>query len=98
MTAVDAGAEDVQFSAGIAEIYTSLDDFHIVRNALEEAGYTLEEATVVYEPNAPLSLESSHTLQVMGLIEKLEELDDVESVYSTLDISEEALATLEAGS
>ncbi len=98
MTAVDAGAEDVQFSAGIAEVYTSLEDFQTVRNALEEAGYRLEEASVVYEPNAPLGLENAHTIQVMGLIEKLEELDDVESVYSTLDISEEALAALEAGS
>ncbi len=97
MTAVDAGAEDVQFSAEIAEVYTGLNDFQPVRSALEEAGYKLDEASVIYEPNASLSLEPSHTLQVMGLIEKLEELDDVESVYSTLDISEEALATLEAG-
>jgi YebC/PmpR family DNA-binding regulatory protein len=66
MTAVDAGAEDVQFSNGIAEVYTGLNDFQAVRSALEEAGYSFEEASVIFEPNAPLTLEPSHPASLVS--------------------------------
>ncbi len=95
MVAADAGADDIQFGE-VVEIFTELDDFQTVRNALEEAGIELEEATMVYDPNNPLELEHDQMLQVMNLIEKIEELDDVENVYSTLDITDEAIAAMEA--
>lgn len=95
LVAADAGAEDIQFNANGAEIYTELEVFQAVREALEEAGFKLSEASVIYDPNSPLQLEQAQALQVMSLIEKLEDLDDVQNVYSTLDIDEELMTALE---
>jgi YebC/PmpR family DNA-binding regulatory protein len=95
MVAVDAGAEDVQFGE-VTEIFTELDDFQSVRQSLEEAGIKMDEANVVYDPNNPLALPHNQVLQVMTLIEKIEDLDDVQNVFAALEISDEAIAAMEA--
>lgn len=95
LLAADAGADDVQFGE-TTEVYVSLDNFQAVRNTLEEAEFELEEATMIYDPDNPVALTPNDALQVMRLIEALEELDDVQDIYSTLDITDEALAALEA--
>ncbi|MFQ5422265.1 MAG: YebC/PmpR family DNA-binding transcriptional regulator, partial [Anaerolineae bacterium] len=87
---------DIEFGE-LTEIFTEADDFGAVRKSLEEAGIKLEEANLVYEPNNPMELDQSQTLQVMNFIEKIEDLDDVQNVYSTLEISDEAIAAMEAG-
>lgn len=96
LTAADAGADDIRIEDESAEIFTGLDSLQDVRSALEEAGYELEEVSVIYDPNNPISLETMPTIQVMKLIETIEDLDDVQNVYSTLEITEEAVASLEA--
>lgn len=95
LIAADAGADDVQFEDGEAEIYTDLDNFQDVRQALVDEGYDIAEASVIYDPNVPLALVKNQAVSVLKLIETLEELDDVQNVYSTLEISDEALAALE---
>jgi YebC/PmpR family DNA-binding regulatory protein len=95
LVAADAGAEDVQFENGLAEIYTGLDEFQTVRDTLEEAGYELDEATMAYEPKTPLSLDHRDAVQVMKVIEHLEDLDDVQNIYSALQITDEAIAAVE---
>jgi YebC/PmpR family DNA-binding regulatory protein len=95
LVAADAGAEDVQFDDGTAEVYTELDSFQNVRDTLEEAGYELDEATMIYEPTNPLSLERRLTVQVMKVIEQVEDLDDVQDVYSAITITDEAIAEVE---
>ncbi len=96
LVAADAGADDVQFIDGVAEVYTGLDSLQEVRAALEEAGYKLDEVSVIYDPDNPIALEISAALQVMRLVEALEDLDDVQNVYTALDLSEETMAALEA--
>lgn len=95
LVAADAGAEDIQFSE-MAEVYTELENFQAVREAIKDAGMEVEEASMVYEPNNAIELTESEALQVMRLIEIIEDLDDVQSVYSTLEISDEAIAAMEA--
>jgi YebC/PmpR family DNA-binding regulatory protein len=95
LIAADAGAEDIEFGE-ITEIFVELDDFQNVQLALEDAGIEMEEANVVYDPNAPIELSQGEALQVMNLIEKIEDLDDVQNVYSNLDVTDEAIAALEA--
>lgn len=95
MVAADAGADDVQFGE-TAEIYTPLDRFQEVQEALETASISIEEASVFYDPNNPVALDSGHAVQIMNLIEKLEELDDVQNVYSTLEVTDEAMTAMEA--
>ncbi|MCA9955754.1 MAG: YebC/PmpR family DNA-binding transcriptional regulator [Ardenticatenaceae bacterium] len=95
LVAADAGADDIQFGE-VAEVYTELENFQAVREAIKEAGMTVEEASMVFEPNNPIELTESDALQVMRVIEVIEDLDDVQSVYSTLEISDEAIAAMEA--
>ena len=96
MIAVDAGADDVVISEGEFEIYTSPDELHAVREALGKKGLKAEEAELSEVPKNEIELEPKETVQVMGLIEALEELEDVQQVYSGLHVSDEAIAELEA--
>jgi YebC/PmpR family DNA-binding regulatory protein len=96
MIAVEAGADDVQFAEEIVEIYTELENFQRVRSAIAEAGISLEDASVIYKANNSIELNERQTLQVMNFIEQLEELDDIQNVYATLEISDEAIAAMEA--
>jgi len=94
--ALEAGAEDVIFSEELAEIYTNPGDLQIVRQAFVDARRPIESAELSMVPKTYVSLSPADTLQVMNLVENLEELDDVAKVYANLDISEEALAAIEA--
>lgn len=96
MIAVDAGADDVQISEEWFEIYTPADELHAVSSALVNKGLTIAEAELSEVPKTEIELSPKETVQVMGVIEALEELDDVEQVYSGLNISDEAMAELEA--
>lgn len=96
LVAADAGAEDVDFDEDTPEIVTGLNHFATVRDTLEEMGYELDEATMIYEPKTPLALGQKQTVQVMKVIEQLEELDDVQNIYSALEVTDEALALVEA--
>ena len=94
MVAAEAGADDVQFGE-VAEIFVEVDDFRTVRQAVSEAGIVMEEANLIYDPNNPIELGQKEAVQVMSLVEKIEDLDDVQNVYLTLDITDEAIAALE---
>ncbi len=93
--ALEAGAEDVQYGEGVAEIYTLPGDLQTVRQAFLDARYQIEDAEVAMLAQTQVSLEPADTLQVLNLVETIEELDDVVKVDSNLEISEEALAQLE---
>jgi YebC/PmpR family DNA-binding regulatory protein len=94
--ALDAGAEDVQFTDDSAEIYTIPADLQGVRQAFQDARLPMESAELSLIPKTYVSLSPADTLQVMHLVEALEELDDVAKVYSNLEITDEALAAIEA--
>jgi YebC/PmpR family DNA-binding regulatory protein len=94
MMAVDAGAEDVEISDEFVEVYTEPGDLHWIREGLAGRGLHIDEAELSQVPKTLMTLAEKETLQVMGMIEALEELDDVQQVYSNLDISEEILATV----
>jgi YebC/PmpR family DNA-binding regulatory protein len=96
LVAAEAGAEDVRFEDGQAEVYTELEALHTVREALADAGYQIDEAELIYDPNNAVELASEEAVHVMKLVELLEELDDVQDVYTTLEISDEAIAAMEA--
>ena len=95
LVAADAGADDIQFGE-VAEVFVEVDDFHTVQKAIQDAGFKIEEANLIYDPNNAIELGQQEALQVMNLIEKIEDVDDVQNVYSTLDITDEAIAAMEA--
>ena len=94
--AAEAGADDVQFADEMAEIFIDLDDFQGVRDHLKSAGYQMAEANMIYDPNNPVELGMAESLQVMRFLEAVEDVDDVQNIYSTLDISDEAIVAMEA--
>jgi YebC/PmpR family DNA-binding regulatory protein len=94
MMAIDAGAEDIEVSDEFVEVYTLPTDLHAVREGLIESGLTVEGAELSQVPKTLMTIGEKETLQVMNMIESLEELDDVQQVYSNLEISEEILATV----
>ena len=96
LLAAEAGAEDVQFSDELTEVFTEKELFSDVRDAIQGEKIELEEANLIYDPNNPMDLPQDDALQVMKLIEALEDLDDVQNVYSALEISDEAIAAMEA--
>ncbi|MCA9986767.1 MAG: YebC/PmpR family DNA-binding transcriptional regulator [Anaerolineales bacterium] len=96
LLAADAGADDVDFSGEVTGVYSDPNNMSEVRNLLEENGFDLSEAKLIYEPNNTTSLGVQDSLQVLRVIERVEELDDVENVYSTLELTDEAMAAMES--
>ena len=94
--AVEAGADDVVFDDGYAEILGPVDAFKTISDQLHKAGIQAEEAELRMIPNQEIELNTDEAIKVMKIIEALEELDDVQNVYSNLNITDDALAELEA--
>jgi YebC/PmpR family DNA-binding regulatory protein len=96
--AVEWGADDVVFGDDLVEIFTEPDDFPTVREALERRGIQLESAEITMVPQTTIELNEKQAFQNMNLISTLEDLDDVQQVYSNLDITDELMAKFEARS
>jgi YebC/PmpR family DNA-binding regulatory protein len=94
--AVDGGADDVTSDAETIEIVAPVEAFKILIDKLHAASLQPEEAGLKMLPTQEVELPLDDTLQVMRAIEGVEELDDVQNVYSNLHISEEALQALES--
>jgi YebC/PmpR family DNA-binding regulatory protein len=93
--AVESGADDVAFSEELVEVFSDPDDFQRVREGLEHHGLSVESAEMTMMPKTTIALDEKQTLQNMNLISVLEELDDVQQVFSNLDISDEMMAKFE---
>ncbi|MBI3158987.1 MAG: YebC/PmpR family DNA-binding transcriptional regulator [Chloroflexi bacterium] len=94
--AVDAGADDVTFDDGWAELTGPPDAFKRISDRLRAAAIQAEEAELRHFPTNEIELGTAETVQVMRVIETLEELDDVNKVESNLSITDAALAEMEA--
>jgi transcriptional/translational regulatory protein YebC/TACO1 len=94
--AVEGGANDVENDGESIEIFAPVESFKTISDRLRAAGIQVEEAELKMIPNQEMELGVEDTLQVMRAIETLEDLDDVQAVYSNLRISEEAMAALES--
>ncbi len=93
--AVEGGADDVTFDDGVVEIIGAVDNFKAINDQLEAANIETDEAGLRMFPTNEIELNPSDTAQVLRVVEALEELEDVQNVYSNLHISDEALTELE---
>ncbi|MFQ5922951.1 MAG: YebC/PmpR family DNA-binding transcriptional regulator [Anaerolineales bacterium] len=93
--AVEAGAEDVFLGEDDIEIIAPVEAYKAISDALESMGVKAADASLRMIPNSVVSLPAGESLQVMRMIEHIEDLDDVQSVFSNLDVTEEAVALLE---
>ena len=92
---IEAGANDVIDDNGTIEIIGPVDTFKIIADRLHAEKVQPEEAGLRMLPKQEVELNVEDTLKVMKALETIEELDDVQNVFSTLKVSEEALAALE---
>lgn len=88
MVAAEAGADDVVNEDDMIVVYTPRDMFGAVSQALEEAGYELDDSELRWEPQNETEVAVDTAVKNMRLMEKLEELDDVQSVSSNLQITD----------
>lgn len=93
--ALEAGAQDVVSNDdGSIDVLTEPDDFVNVKEAMIAAGHEPEQAEVTMRASTPSSIDKDDAEKMLRLLDTLEELDDVQDVYSNADISEEILASL----
>ena len=92
---IDAGADDVDVQDDVLEVQTQPANLEPVRKALEAAGVEIENADFAMVPKTLIELDEKTSHQAMRLIESLEDLEDVQRVYSNADISDEAAASYE---
>ncbi|MEN6300813.1 MAG: YebC/PmpR family DNA-binding transcriptional regulator [Anaerolineaceae bacterium] len=93
--AVDAGADDVVVDDDTIEIFAPVESFKAISDKLKEAKIQPEEAELRMFPNNEMELPVEDALQVLKVVDALEELDDVQDVYSTLKLTDEVLTQLE---
>jgi YebC/PmpR family DNA-binding regulatory protein len=95
MLAAEGGAEDVTQEDEIIEIVGPVEAFKTISDQLRAANLHPEEAQLRMAANQEMELSPDETMQVMRCIDTLEELDDVQNVYTNLHISDEVMAALE---
>lgn len=93
--ALEAGAEDlIAHDDGSVDITTPWEDFGAVKHALVEAGFTPQDGEVTMIASTTVPVDADGAEKLLGLVDALEELDDVQNVYTNVEIPDELLATL----
>lgn len=92
--ALEVGAEDVTEDGDYIGIVGPVEVFKTTHDLLEAEGIIPESSGLRLQPNQEIALDLEKTLQVIGVIEKLEDSFDIQEVYSNLEISDEALEKL----
>ncbi len=90
----DAGAEDMQRDEDVFVITTPVEQYESVESALGEAAIAVEDSNLVRIPTTTLELDENDGRKVVKLIDQLEDLNDVQAVYTTLEMNGEALASV----
>lgn len=93
LVAIDAGAEDFTADDGVMSVYTRPEDLESVRRALVEAGHEPASAEIEKVPTTTVPLGEKEAVQALRLLDRLEDLDDVQRVYSNADFPDEVLAS-----
>lgn len=94
MIAADAGAEDFQPAGEFYELTCAVEDFGKVRDALAEHDIPVESADLTFMPKEYIDLGTSDGRKVLALMEELEDIEDVDNVYSNFNLSDELMAEL----
>lgn len=93
--ALEAGAEDVVTNDdGSIDVITTPEAFVDVKEAVVAAGLAPENSDITMTPSTTVELELEDAQKVMGLIDMLEDLDDVQNVYTNADFSDEVMEQL----
>ena len=94
---LEAGADDIQSESQGFTVYTTPTAFEAVRGALKNAGVEADEAEIKKVADTSVTLEGAKAQQMLKLLEALEDLDDVQSVWDNSLISEKEMEAAAAG-
>jgi len=84
--------EDIEEVEGGFEVYTKVEALHAVKVAIEAKNYQVREAEIIWKPIILVEVKDrERALRILDFLETLEECDDVQKVYSNLDIADEIL-------
>lgn len=92
MLVIDAGALEFEADEESLVVYTEPHDLHRVQELLAGAGLEIESSELVMKPKDPIEPEASLAVKVIRLVEKLEDLDDVQTVFTNLSLTDDVLA------
>ncbi len=95
MAVLDAGAEEVKDDGENFEVISEPQDLPAIRAALAEAGIDYDTDEAGFVPSMQVELDVEHARKFMKLYEALEDLDDVQNIYSNADVSAEVMAALD---
>ncbi len=93
----DAGADDLRREDDFFIVETPVEAFGAVQTALKDAGIEPDEASLQRIPNTTTKLDVEATSKILNLIDTIDEHQDVQAIYSTLDVDEETLAGMVSG-
>jgi transcriptional/translational regulatory protein YebC/TACO1 len=91
---LEAGAEEVNDLGESFEVVCEASDLVTVRTALQTSGIDYESADSSFLPSMSIPLDAEGAQKVFELIDAIEELDDVQNVFSNFDVSDEVMASL----
>jgi len=89
--AIDAGAEDVKIEGTTLEVNTKPQDLEAVRKALEMKKVPISSSELSMVPKTMVKLDEKSALQALRLLDKLEELDEVQHVYTNADFPDDVV-------
>ena len=96
LLAIDAGAEDFNLDGSYLEIYASPENFEALRSAMEQRKVKVVSAELSLVPKNTVLLDAKAAQQALRLLDRLEELDDVQKVYTNADFPDEVLESYKA--
>jgi len=91
LLAIDAGAEDVKIESDFVEVYTVPEELETVRAALKQQNLELDNTELSMVPKTMVQLEERAALQTLKMLDRLEEIDEVQNVYSNADFPDAVL-------
>lgn len=91
LVAIDAGADDFDADSDSLQVFSEPGSLEDVRSALESSDATISSSEVSLIPSNTVPLDSRSAGQILRLLDQLEDLDDVQKVYSNADFPDEAL-------
>ncbi|TEX52082.1 MAG: YebC/PmpR family DNA-binding transcriptional regulator [Actinomycetales bacterium mxb001] len=93
---LEAGAEEVNDLGDSFEVISEAGDVVAVRTALQSAGIDYDSAEATFVPSMQVPVDEETARKVFRLVDALEDSDDVQNVYTNVDVSDEVLAALDA--
>ena len=91
LVAIDAGADDIETIDTTLHAYSAPSDMEEIRRTLSESGADIESSELAMVPKNTIALDDKTAMQALRLLDQLEELDDIQKVFSNADFPDDAL-------